>query len=86
MKRPGTGISPTQINKIIGKNNEFSCFDPESIDAMSNHQEALIKKNKGSQGVIIMDDCLGTVDFNHRFFSKLFRDVQTRKTKPCKRN
>jgi hypothetical protein len=69
-------ISPTAFNgdyaKIIGKNNVFSSFDPESIDAMLNHQEALIKKNKGAQGVIIMDDCLGTVDFNHRVFSKLF--------------
>jgi hypothetical protein len=68
-------ISPTAFNgeyaKII-ENNVFSKFDPESIDAMLNHQESLIKKNKGSQGVIIMDDCLGTVDFNHRVFSKLF--------------
>ena len=69
-------ISPTAFNgeyaKLIGEKNVFSHFDPESIDAMLNYQESLIKKNRGTQGLIIMDDCLGSLDFNHRVFSKLF--------------
>jgi hypothetical protein len=70
-------ITPTKFNKdytnILGDKYVFESFDPEQIDAMLNTQESMIKKRKKHlQGLLILDDCLGSVDFTHRVFTKLF--------------
>ena len=69
-------ITPTKFNKeytnILGDKFVFESFNPEQIDALLNNQEKLILKKRGNQGLIILDDCLGSVDFTHRVFTKLF--------------
>jgi len=69
-------VTPTKFNKdytnLMGDKNVFESFEPDSIDAMLNAQEKLLSKRKGKQGLIILDDCLGSVDFSHRVFTKLF--------------
>ena len=68
-------ISPTSFNgewsDIVGKKNVTDTFNAVWLERLMNAQAASIGKGRGSSGLIIMDDCLGSANFQEDIFTKL---------------
>ena len=60
-------ISPTKFNQewssIVGDENVRESWDEKEIEAILEHQKACKIKGKANPGLLILDDCLGSVHF-----------------------
>ena len=60
-------ISPTKFNgewcSIVGEDNVREAWDEAEIERILEHQKACKMKGKPNPGLLILDDCLGSVHF-----------------------
>jgi hypothetical protein len=68
-------VSPTSFNmewsSIVGEANVSSEFDPDWMNALLASQAKSIKAGKGSSGLIILDDCVGSTSFHQDVVTKI---------------
>ena len=60
-------ISPTKFNQewssIVGEANVREAWDEGEIERILDHQKSCREKGKANPGLLILDDCLGSVHF-----------------------
>lgn len=68
-------ITPTKFNgewsNILGDDNVYDEFDNDLIDDILYRQKELKNRNIKNSGLLILDDCLGSANFQNSLFTKL---------------
>ena len=68
-------ISPTKFNHewtdIVGDKNVADEFDEAAIMRLLKHLAKIAEKGKQNPGLLILDDCMGSVQFHNKIFAKL---------------
>ena len=70
-----TVISATAFTRewaaVVGEKHVLPEFDPEWLDALLKRQAALKADGVDNQGLLILDDCLGSANFGSEIFTRI---------------
>ena len=68
-------ITPTAFNgewsAIVGEANVLPVFDPEQVDTLMQRQAELREDGIENDGLLILDDCLGSANFQSDLFTRI---------------
>lgn len=68
-------ITPTKFNRewsdVVGDNNVAEEFDEEAIEHLLDHLANVAQEGKQYPGLLILDDCMGSLDWQSRLITKL---------------
>ena len=68
-------VTPTAFNgewsAIVGEDNVLPVFDPEQIDRVMARQAELREDGIDNPGLLILDDCLGSANFQSDLFTRI---------------
>ena len=68
-------ITPTKFNRewsnVVGDSNVAEEFDEDAIEKLLNHLANVAEKGKQYPGLLILDDCMGSLDWQSRLITKL---------------
>ena len=68
-------ITPTAFNgewsSIVGEDAVLSVFDPEQVETLMQRQADLREDGIDNPGLLILDDCLGSANFQSDLFTKI---------------
>lgn len=68
-------ITPTKFNRewsnVVGDSNVAEEFDEEVIEDLLDHLADMAHKGKQYPGLLILDDCMGSIDFQSKLITKL---------------
>ena len=68
-------ITPTAFTgdwaSILGEENVLPVFDPEQVETLMERQAELRQDGHDNPGLLILDDCLGSANFQSDLFTKI---------------
>ena len=68
-------ITPTAFNgewsAIVGEDAVLQVFDPEQVETLMQRQAELREDGHDNPGLLILDDCLGSANFQSDLFTKI---------------
>ena len=68
-------ITPTAFNgewaSIVGAENVLPVFDPEQVETLMQRQADLREDGVENDGLLILDDCLGSANFQSDLFTRI---------------